>query len=269
MAVNNDTDSSRWLDALAGSHDSLTELVGELGGDDLRRQSYCDDWSVAQVLSHLGSGAEIFKASLDAMVAGDPPPGRESFPPIWDRWNAMTPEEQAESFCASDGQLVEALENLGDRLDDMEFTMFGVMQVDAIGFLGMRLSEHALHSWDVAVTFDPTARVSADAVPLLVDRLPMMAARTGDAGGAANDRPYTVSVVTVDPARAFDIAVGESVEMTPRGDGSPGAAGADLVLPSEALIRLVYGRLDESHTPTLDASQKATVADLRKVFRGL
>lgn len=239
--------------------------MGELDATGLRRPSYCADWSIAQVLSHLGSGAEIFKAMLDAVVAGEPTPGREAMPPIWDRWNGLSPEEQAEEFLSTDGQLVETLENLGDRLDDLTFTFFGSMQLDAVGVLGMRLSEHAIHTWDVAVALDPAAVVDGDAVTLLVDRLPQMAGRMGKAE-AAPDEPDAVTVATTDPERHFTLTIGPDVQLAP--DGTGGGTATLLRLPAEAFLRLVYGRLDPAHTPPLDPAATGVIEGLRLVFPG-
>ena len=47
----------------------------------------------------------------------------------------------------------------------------------------MRLSEHAVHTWDVAVSLDPAAEVAPDAVELLLVQLPMLAGWTGKADG--------------------------------------------------------------------------------------
>jgi uncharacterized protein (TIGR03083 family) len=262
-----DTDSAQWLDALAGSHDSLAARVGELDGEGLRRRSYCDDWTVAQVLSHLGSGAEIFEAILDTVLAGEPAPPRESFPPIWDRWNAMTPEAQAEGFVAHDGQLVETLESLGDRLDALEFTLFGGMRMDSVGFLAMRLGEHAIHAWDVAVAFDPGARVDPDAVALLIDRVPLVSGRAGKAERAGDGRPFVVLVHTSEPARQFQITVADAVHVVEDPESRP-EAGDVLDLPAEALLRLVYGRLDPGHQPPVAASGRGPLDRLRAVFPG-
>lgn len=279
-------DPAPWLDALAGSHDRLSELVQGLDGAGLRRPSYCEGWSIAQVLSHLGSGAQAFQAALDSVVDGEPPLSRDAMPAIWDRWNAMAPEEQAEGFLATDGQLVEALENLGDRLDDLEFTLFGAFQVDAAGFLAFRLGEHALHAWDVAVALDPTATLDADAAALLVDRLPETVGRMGTLDGAVGlERPFTVSVRTAGPPRSFDLTIDDAVRLEPVGDGAAqagsgsesasdpananGGARAQLHLPAEALVRLVYGRLDPAHRPELSPEEFATVETLRQVFRGI
>lgn len=277
-------DPAPWLDALAGSHDRLSELVQGIDGAGLRGPSYCEGWSIAQVLSHLGSGAQAFQAALDSAIDGEPPLSRDAMAAIWDRWNAMSPEEQAEGFLATDGQLVEALENLGDRLDDLEFTLLGTFQVDAAGLLALRLGEHALHLWDVAVALDPTATLEADAAALLVDRLTETVGRLGTPDGAVGlERPFTVRVQTAGPARSFDLTIADTVRLEPVGDGatqvgsgaasSPGpaegGARAPLHLPAEALVRLVYGRLDPAHRRELSPEESATVETLRQVFRGI
>jgi uncharacterized protein (TIGR03083 family) len=268
--VTTESDPARWIDVLAGSHDRICDLVGELDADGLRRPSCCSEWSIAQVLSHLGSGAEIFKVMLDAVVSGEPTPGREAMQPIWNRWDALRPEEQAEEFLSTDGQLVETLENLGDRLDNLTFTFFGAIQLDAVGALGLRLSEHAVHTWDVAAALDPGATVDPDAVALLVDRLPELAARAGQGAGAPGG--LTVSVVTSQPDRRFTLTAAGDVQLVPQAfrdgptmDDDP----PELRLPAEALLRLVYGRLDPAHTPPLEADAAALVERLRLVFPGV
>lgn len=271
------TDVSVWLDALAGSHDRLSDLVSELDAEGLRRQSYCDGWTIARVLSHIGSGAEILGKSVDAVVAAEEPPSPETFPQIWARWSSLGSREVAEAALSTDGELVEKLEHLGDALEDLEFTLFGAMRVDAIGLLWVRLSEHALHTWDVAVALDPGALVDHDAVTLLLGRLPRAVGRLGRPDRADVARPFTTRVVTSDSDLAFDLEVGDAVTMSPvddeaaegdaGGDGS-GARPAVLHLPAEAFLRLVYGRLDPSHAPAVEAQEQTTLDTLRKVFPG-
>jgi uncharacterized protein (TIGR03083 family) len=273
------TDVSVWLDALAGSHDRLCDLVGELGDDALRGKSYCGEWTITQVLSHLGSGAEILGGTVDAAVAGEEPPSRETYPEIWARWNAMGPREVTEAALSTDGELIEKLERLGDGLEDLEFSMFGgAMRTNAVGLLRIRLGEHALHTWDVAVALDPHALVDHDAVTLLVDRLVQVTAFLGKADRADVARPFTVRVGTSDPDREFDLEVDDTVTMTPvYGAPAPGtsrenvgsAAPAVLHLPAEAFLRLLYGRLDPSHAPAVGAEEQTTLDTLRKIFPGI
>jgi hypothetical protein len=47
------------LEQLHRGHDDAVSLARGLSPDDYKRVSYCPDWTVAQVFSHLGSGAEI------------------------------------------------------------------------------------------------------------------------------------------------------------------------------------------------------------------
>src|SRR5215207_3980863 len=102
-------DPRRWIPALRTSHDRLAAFASGLD-DGLVEQSMCTDWTVAQVLGHLGSQAEIGLAALEANLAGREPPGQEANPPIWDRWNAMAPQEAARAFVAADRRVLEAFE---------------------------------------------------------------------------------------------------------------------------------------------------------------
>lgn len=259
------TDVSVWLDALAGSHDRLCEIVSDLDDTVLAERSYCDDWTLAQVLSHLGSGAEIVCKTVDAVVAAEPPPSRDTYPEIWARWNAMTPEATRDETLSADGALVEKLEHLGDALDDLEFTLFGRLHVDAVGLLRVRLTEHALHTWDIAVALEPSTLVDGDSVSLLVDQLPLVVARLGKPAEALA-RPFALRVVTTGPAREFRIDVDDAVAMAPAGE--TGADHRVLHLPAEALLRLVYGRLDPSHAPLTEDEERPILDELQKVFPG-
>ena len=51
-------------------------------------------------------------------------------------------------------------------------------------------------------------------------------------------------------------------------DGEPEEPLAELRLPAEALIRLVYGRLDPAHTPPVE-TRGVDLDELRPIFPGL
>lgn len=42
-----ETSPGPWIDALRHSHERLRAVAGPLGADQLRRQSYASDWSIA------------------------------------------------------------------------------------------------------------------------------------------------------------------------------------------------------------------------------
>ena len=81
--------------ALRASVERLHELAGGLDDAQVASPSYCDEWSIAQVLSHLGSGAVIFRRSLEDVRAGTTTPD-DFNPSVWDEWNAKSPRAQAD-----------------------------------------------------------------------------------------------------------------------------------------------------------------------------
>jgi uncharacterized protein (TIGR03083 family) len=254
-----ESSAARWIEVLRHSYDTLRAMVEPLDDDRLSAPSYANKWSIAQVLSHLGSGAEIFGMFVEAGLNGSEPPGGEAFGPIWAVWNAKSPAAQAADALRVDGALVQRLESLDDtQLAALRLALFG-QDLDAAAMARMRLSEHAIHSWDIAVAIDPTATVAEDAVVLLVDTLDQLAARVGKPAGDAR----SVRVSLTDPAREFVLETADTVTLTQApGDGAP-----DLRLPAEAFIRLLYGRLDPANTPRVQG-EPAILDDLRPVFPG-
>ena len=262
-----DNDPRALIAALRNSHERLASLAGAMSEDQLTGPSYCRDWAVAQVLSHLGSGAEIALLMLEATLAGRSM-DRDALGPIWDTWNAKTPPQQAADCLPADEAHIERLEGLsGAELDGISADFFG-MKLDAAGLVRMRLSEHAVHTWDVAVSLDPAAEMAPDAVELLLAQLPMVAGWTGKAGAG----PFRLRLRGTAPEADFLLVVADKVTLEAwPGDGPAGAtADGQVVLPAEALLRLVYGRLDPGHTPPVEVSGEAGLLDrARAVFPGL
>lgn len=255
-----DANPSDWIVALGRSHERLRSVVEPLDGDGLRGPSYASEWSIAQVLSHLGSGAELFTLFLDAGLRRAGPPGREVMEPIWAEWNAKSAEAQASEALVSDAALIERIRSLdAKQREEFRLAMFG-MDLDLVGLVRMRLGEHAVHTWDIAVAIDPTATIAPDAVALLVDALGPLVARSGKPTGAAQ----RIGVQTSEPSRRLTLEVGDPVSLTPAEHGD---VPADVRLPAEALIRLVYGRLDPAHTPP-EATTHVDLAFLRSIFPG-
>jgi uncharacterized protein (TIGR03083 family) len=255
------TDPRPWIAALRKSHDRLASLARPLTAEQLRAQSYCTDWSIAQVLSHLGSGAEIGTLMLASALAGTPL-DREAFPPIWDTWNNRSPEAQAADCLVWDEEHVRRLEALSDaELDTIHFDFFGT-ELDAAGLIGLRLAEHAMHTWDVAVSLDPAAVVSPDAVALLIGSVSRFLRFAGKPSGDT----FRVRVAATDPDGDYLLEVADTVTMSDRAPGTD--ADGEIRVPTEALLRLVYGRLDAGHTPAEVSSDGVDLDRLRAVFPG-
>lgn len=259
-----ETSPEPWIAALRHSHNRLQAAAEPLDGEALRQPSYASEWSIAQILSHLGSQAEIFGMFLDAGLTGTEPPGRDAFPPIWAAWNSRGPESQAADALRADEAITERFESL-DRAQRsrLRLRLFG-RDLDATGLAQMRLSEHALHTWDIAVALDPAATVAPDAVGLLVDTLGELVARAARPDG----KKRRLHVSTTSPDRSFVLETGDAVTLAPAAAGTPpGLRLPGLRLPAEALVRLVYGRLDPAHTPPFEGPQ-ADLEQLRRIFPG-
>jgi uncharacterized protein (TIGR03083 family) len=255
-----------WIGALRGSQRRLAALVGTLSPEQLRGPSYDSEWTVAQVLSHLGSQAEISQGTLKAVLAGTDLPGLDDFRKIWDVWDARDADEQAAQSLIQDASYIGRLEQLtGGQHDGIRAQMFG-MEFDAVGLVWLRLGEHALHTWDVAVSFDPEATVAPGCVALLVDRAGWTAGRAGKPQG----KHFRVGIETTGPERHFLLDVGDSVSLAaaPAAEAA-GDTTAQLRMPAEALLRLIYGRLDPDHTPPVETLAGNIDLDLlRQTFPG-
>ena len=252
------------LAALHRSHDRLAAVLASVPDEEVTEQSYAAEWTIAQVASHLGSGAEVFGLFLDAGVQHATAPGVEQFSPVWDRWNAAAPVTQAREAVDADAAFLARVGALPDEeRERWRLDLFGSEQT-LPGLLRMRLGEHALHTWDIAVARDPAATVPEDAAGLVLDGLPGLAERTGRPA----DEPLRIDVGSTGPERRWRLELtGSGVRLTaPASDDAP--ATASLALPAEAFVRLVYGRLDAGHTPAGVRAGGVDLDVLRRTFPG-
>ena len=249
------------LDALGQSVAQLRATVEPLDDTMIARPAYPSEWTIAQVLSHLGSAAVIMGRRLQAALDGTSVPD-EFAPAVWDEWNAKSPRDQVDGSLAADAAFLAALDAVtSEQRDAFSFSM-GPINADFDVFVGLRLNEHALHTWDVAVALDPTATLRTENAALVVDSLQLIATYT--AKPTPGD-PVAVRVQTADPDRRFTIDLtADGANFTPGGDT---AGAADLRLSAEAFIRLVYGRLDPGHTPPV-TGDPALLDRLRATYPG-
>jgi uncharacterized protein (TIGR03083 family) len=247
------------LAPLRGSVGRLHQLTRGLDDAQLQAQSYDSEWSIADVLSHIGSGAVIMRRNLEDVLAGRTTPD-DFAPSVWDEWNKKSARVKADDALVTDEAVTEALEAVspGDRTR-VAFPM-GPITLDFDHAVAMRLNEHAFHTWDVEVVFDDGARLPHDATAVVVDNLELIARFAAKPTGATR----SIAVRTSEPGRDFTVGLStDSVEFVA---GTVGFE-PDLELPAEAFSRLVYGRLDPAHTPDFTGDESA-LDTLRAVFPG-
>jgi uncharacterized protein (TIGR03083 family) len=252
-------DSAQAVAALRASHNRLKAILTDLPADRLTSRAYPSEWSIAQVASHLGSGAEIGANQFEAGLAGATEAPNDRNQRIWDTWNAKSPQDQAADAVVSDAALVGQLEGLDPSLRaSIRFPLWWG-QGDLLDFAASRLSEHAVHTWDIAVALDPTATIAPEAVPVVLTRVPALVGFVAKAAG----RAARIHLVT--DAGEFVLTLGDPSSFAPW-DGGPETARVEL--PAEALLRLFYGRLDPGHTPAGVTSTGIDLDELRATFPG-
>jgi uncharacterized protein (TIGR03083 family) len=255
------------IKALRSGYDDLAALVRGFTPEDLARPSGASKWDVSQVLSHLGSGAEIGLAVLNGALESSGPPAGDFNQGVWGRWDAMSREERAAGFLTANETLTARYEGLDAATRDSLRIDLGFLPapVDVAAAGGMRLNELAHHAWDVKVAFDPAATLAPEATSLLFDQAALLA---GFAGRAAelDGRPVSIAVRTTAPERSFGVEVDESVTI----GETPASPDAVLTAPAEWWLRLVAGRHSPQHTPdTVSLTGDAiSLDDLRRVFPG-
>ena len=140
-------------------------------------------------------------------------------PSVWDEWNAKSTRAKADDALVADEGLLEALESVSEA-DRARLTFpFGPLTVGFDQVVGLRLNEHAFHTWDIEVVFDDDARLPTDAAAVVVDNLELIARFTARPTGEER----TVRVRTTDPAATSPCTSRPTAELTAAGraGGSP------------------------------------------------
>jgi uncharacterized protein (TIGR03083 family) len=250
----------RTIIALRSEHATLAGLVRTLTDDQLAAASGATEWTVAQALSHLGSGAEIGRTPI-AVAAGQTVVAEDN-QTIWARWDASAPRTQAEGFLEYDGRWLDTVEALTPEQRSSLTVDLGFLPepVPLLTALGMRLNEVANHSWDVRVAFDPNAGVDAGSAAALVDLFagPVGFMLSFLAKPAELANPVSVAIpgggLVIDDA----VTVVNHLE-------SPSATFNG---SAEAFVRLVSGRLKAPYGKGVTVEGGITLDDLRRVFPG-
>ncbi len=213
--------------ALRASVDRLSALVRPLG-DEMTHRAYPSAWTIADVLSHVGSSGVILQRRLDDALAGrETPEGLAEG--VWAEWDAKAPAAKVADGLAADEAFTSHLESVGP--DDRS---------------------------RVAVSLGPMA---PDGVVVVIDNLELIGRYTSVP--VAPER--TVSVATAGPDHWFAITIGvQNVDFSP----TDAVAEPTLTMPAEAFIRVVYGRLDPDHTPASVQGDPDALEQLRQVFPG-
>lgn len=252
--------------ALRSGYDDLAGRVADLPDEQLAGPTAADEWDVSQVLSHLGSGAEISQNTLQVALEGKPNPGLEFNKAIWARYDNARRRQRLEWFLAANEAVTQAFESLSEEAReslriDMGFLPFPVHVAMAASY---RLNELALHSWDIRAAADPAATIAPEAVPHLMTVDGNLAGYLGKPE-ALEGKTAVIAVTTTEPVQDLTLHLGEKVSVDA---GAPQQADGTLRLSAEAWLRLVTGRLKPPYIPVgaITTTGAADLDLLRRVF---
>jgi uncharacterized protein (TIGR03083 family) len=254
------------IEALRTNHDQLADLVGSASPDDLNRTSGATEWSVADVLSHLGSSSELWLLRLRAGIDGVEV-GEIDNHAVWDRWNALAPEKQASAFLEHHGTFVETLESLDAEQRNSVQVDLGFMPAPAplSQVVGMRLVETANHAWDARAGLDPHAGIEESSAALVLDSF------AGDLSFMLgfSTKPDQLGEPAVIAADGYVLRIDDAVSVTAGPAGPAESPTATYHGPLEGIVRLMSGRLRPERTPEgVDVTGNVSLDDLRRVFPG-
>ncbi len=254
------------LTQLAESVEHLRALLETADDATLDSPSACAEWSVAQVAAHVGAGAEIAMAGLTNGVAGSAEPvAREDMQAIWDIYDALDGRAVVQRAIGADRLLVDAFERLTDsQLAEVRVPFFtGPLPVEA--FAAFRLSEHAVHTWDIEIARQPEAELAPSVAATILDSVVM--ALFGRLAVPLKGAASTLAVRLVDSGRELTMRLGEPVGLAPRSvdDVSDGA----MTTTTAAFVRLIYGRSGPGlASSSMELTGPITMEAVRSVFPG-
>jgi uncharacterized protein (TIGR03083 family) len=253
-----------WLRALHDSSARLHNLVSGLSGEQLALPSCSKGWSIAQVLSHLGSAAEISTALVRRGIAGDTTgPRREQLLPVWRRWDSLPPAAQREAWQEADTRHLGLLDSLDPaQRGGIRVPYFSGL-LDTAAYAGYRLSEQSVHAWDIEAALDPGAAIPSAEVDLLWERIDLIATRFRDGAVLARLGPRQVLVSLIGPTRRLTLDLDAELHLYAYEPMDPTGT---VTGTAEAVLRLIYGR--NRSDDAVRTSGTTTLEDLRRLFPG-
>ena len=225
--------------------------------------SACRGWAVRDVAAHLTQGAERAVVVVRHALDGTPAP---ELSPV-DRaarareLRALSGPALAARFPRDVDAVFTLLEGASEQALDTTVTVPAGPHT-LLQFATQRLSEAALHHWDVRAPTDPRATLRPEAAALFVDYLMGRMARMAHVEAPAQ-RDLTYRFDLEGPGGgAVTLTIRNGAATATR--GAPAEAECTVTMPVEGWIRLVWGRLDLARA--LDAGTVRVAGDRERAL---
>ena len=234
------------LEAQAAATRNIVQSVAE--ADFARESQGCPGWKVQDIIAHITTGAQMFEGIARGTLSGAN--WMEERQRRLAENAALSPNELRSRYAEADASLVSTFKGLSpEQLQaKRQHPAFG--EVPVAQFLGMRISETAVHGWDIQSAIDPNATLQAPATGAV-------------AGPIVNIFPtWFVPDEIAGLSRTYRFQTGDSEHMLTIADGkaawvSSGSPDATLTLDMGDFVLLMTGRLSSEK---LIASGRAQVS---------
>ena len=247
------TDNERLIALKAAAH-RLERFLEALEPDDWDRPSACEGWTVADVVAHLVERGAPIPDQIIRGLAGDtsPSPGTPSGPPTsedqfredLDRGAVELRRSLGVELAAEFADLNRRFGQLIDGLkpEDWDTPCYHRLRLETVrSKVDIRLTELAMHEWDIRWAFDPGAEVPEDCLPGMVNTA-YRAARRAFRPDANRTNPVRYRFEIGAPVNTTEDIIlsseGVIYGSSPQGD-------ADVVFRSDArtYVMTIFGRL--------------------------
>jgi len=236
-------------------------------------KSFCSDWTIRDVAKHQAAQGWVMRDMVLTTIKGNSFDGL-NFQAIEERaaeLEGLNRLELADRLVQVTHEMYDALERATpEQLDLSAETRFGRINLAFAGSL--RLSELSLHSWDVRVVEDLTAKVSRGSLPLLfpglVAALPGLVHSPTVKQLATTTYQFEISGSVKGP---LSLSLEQGKVRAKRDYAEK--ADVTLKLDSEAFLRLSWGRLKNLEWMIRDGwvkveGDKAAALKLSELFQG-
>lgn len=222
--------------------DAFRDYLKKLPEKRWLNQSFCTDWTIKDIAEHQVAQGFLMLDAAHASLRGTELPifGPETLNRYTASLQDLNRLELADKLAHVTHDFYDLLDRASpEQLARPAAALFGNLSLSTIG--SVRLSELSLHSWDVRVVDDLTARISRESLPLLfpglVSFLPFLANREAAGQMPATTYQFEIKGPVKGPvALSFD---GGQIISQPGYAEQPDVI---VKLDSEVFLRMAWGR---------------------------
>ena len=227
--------------------EQLTQYLHTLSADAWHHPSACAAWEVCDVVGHLTLGAEFYASTVARGVQGDTaPPAGAPLPGVRNPQRAIAYRERLgdqllATFTGRTAHFYQLLQSLSPQ--DWEKPCYHPLGLrPAQQFITMRLTELAMHAWDIQSALDPTAALFPDSLPVFMELVPRILSLLRMQPDARRLGPLRChfTVTGAVPSQYDMLMTTDQVQMEP---GGVTAADVTCCCDTETFVLLMYGRL--------------------------